>query len=57
MEVRSSLPPDLPLLHVHPALIEQALFNVLENAAKFSPPDEPVRLCAPSVTAINCTST
>lgn len=33
---------DLPVLHVHPALIEQALFNVMENAAKFSPPDHPV---------------
>lgn len=29
---------------VHPALIEQALFNVIENAAKFSPPDEPIRI-------------
>ncbi|MCY1390641.1 Sensor histidine kinase WalK [compost metagenome] len=28
---------DLPLLHVHAALIEQALINVLENAARFSP--------------------
>jgi len=26
------------------ALIEQALFNVMENAAKFSPPGEPVRV-------------
>jgi two-component system sensor histidine kinase KdpD len=24
-------------IHVHPALIEQAIFNVMENAAKFSP--------------------
>jgi len=40
------LPPDLPALHVHPALIEQALFNVLENAAKFSPPGAPVRIVA-----------
>ncbi|WP_200328550.1 ATP-binding protein [Thiocystis violacea] len=30
--------PDLPLLHVQPALMEQALVNVLDNAAKFSPP-------------------
>ncbi len=30
--------PSLPLLYVHPALIEQALFNVVENAAKFSQP-------------------
>ena len=29
--------PELPLLRVHPALVEQALFNILENAAKFSP--------------------
>lgn len=28
----------LPLLWAHPALIEQALVNVLENAARFSPP-------------------
>lgn len=28
---------ELPLLYVHPALIEQALVNVLENAARFSP--------------------
>jgi len=27
----------LPLLYVHAALIEQALVNVLENAARFSP--------------------
>jgi two-component system sensor histidine kinase KdpD len=34
------------LLYVHPALIEQALFNILENAARFSPPGEPVRIVA-----------
>ncbi|MGZ7456843.1 DUF4118 domain-containing protein [Pseudomonas sp. Ma2-10] len=31
------VPPQLPLLYVHAALIEQALVNVLENAARFSP--------------------
>jgi two-component system sensor histidine kinase KdpD len=36
----------LPALYAHPALIEQALFNVLENAAKFSPAGEPIRLRA-----------
>jgi len=34
----------LPQLHVHPALIEQAIFNVLENAAKFSPDDVPIEV-------------
>ena len=38
------LPTDQILLHVHPALIEQALFNILENAARFTPPNEPVRV-------------
>jgi two-component system sensor histidine kinase KdpD len=46
LQVELQLPADLPLLFVHPALIEQALFNVLENAAKFSPPDQPVTLSA-----------
>jgi two-component system sensor histidine kinase KdpD len=40
------LAPDLPLLYVHPALIEQALFNIMENAAKFSPEGVAVRLRA-----------
>lgn len=35
LEIR--LQPPLPPLQVHPALIEQALFNVLHNAVKFSP--------------------
>ncbi|WP_350015962.1 ATP-binding protein [Rhodanobacter sp. IGA1.0] len=42
--VQTGLPPDTVLLYVHPALIEQALFNVLENAAHFSPPGEAVRI-------------
>jgi two-component system sensor histidine kinase KdpD len=40
------LPRDTVLLYVHPALIEQALFNVLENAAQVSPPAAPVRVVA-----------
>jgi two-component system sensor histidine kinase KdpD len=40
------LEPELPLLYVHPALIEQALFNILENAAGFSPADEPIAVAA-----------
>ncbi|WP_026686463.1 sensor histidine kinase [Azovibrio restrictus] len=42
--IEHDIPPGLPPIHVHPALIEQALFNVLENAAKFSPPQEPIRV-------------
>ncbi|MFP6848062.1 MAG: sensor histidine kinase KdpD [Pseudomonas sp.] len=37
-------PPQLPLLYVHAALIEQALVNVLENAARFSPPQGRLRV-------------
>jgi two-component system sensor histidine kinase KdpD len=36
----------LPAIWVHPALVEQALFNVLENAAKFSPPGEAIEIAA-----------
>ncbi len=38
LRVEVILPDVLPLLYVHPALIEQALVNVLENAARFSAP-------------------
>lgn len=37
LQLRTEVPADLPLLYVHAALIEQALINVLENAARFSP--------------------
>ncbi|WP_404474277.1 PAS domain-containing sensor histidine kinase [Vreelandella venusta] len=37
---------ELPLLNVHPALIEQALVNVLENAARFSPPNGVITIAA-----------
>ena len=36
---------------MHPALVEQALFNVLENAAKFSPPGVPIRVEARAIAA------
>ena len=44
LKVDTVLPTDTVLLYVHPALIEQALFNILENAARFSPPGEAVRV-------------
>jgi two-component system sensor histidine kinase KdpD len=42
------LPRDTILLHVHPALVEQALFNILENAGRFTPPGDPVRVTVSS---------
>ncbi len=36
--------PDLPMLDVDPVLLEQALFNILDNAAKFAPEGTTVRI-------------
>jgi two-component system sensor histidine kinase KdpD len=36
--VRVSIAPDLPLLSVDPVLFEQVLVNLVENAAKYTPP-------------------
>ena len=46
VEVVLHVAPDAGAIWVHPALVEQAVFNVLENAAKFSPTDEPVQMDA-----------
>lgn len=46
VEVESHVDAGVGLIHVHPALIEQALFNVMENAARFSPAGRPVRVRA-----------
>ncbi|MBN9460838.1 MAG: sensor histidine kinase KdpD [Burkholderiales bacterium] len=46
VKVESDIDAGIGLIHVHPALIEQAIFNVLENAAKFSPPGEPIEVQA-----------
>jgi two-component system sensor histidine kinase KdpD len=35
---------DLPMLKLDPVLFEQALFNVLDNAAKYAPRDTAIRL-------------
>jgi two-component system sensor histidine kinase KdpD len=35
---------DLPFVRVDPALVEQALVNVLENAAKFAPDSAPIAI-------------
>ena len=46
------VPDGLPPVWVHPALVEQALFNVMENAAKFSPPAAAVRVSARVLSAV-----
>jgi two-component system sensor histidine kinase KdpD len=46
LEVQTVIKNELPPISAHGALLEQALFNVLENAAKFSPPGEPVQVTA-----------
>jgi two-component system sensor histidine kinase KdpD len=44
--VNVALPPDLPLVQFDIGLVEQLLINLLENAAKYSPPVSPIDLCA-----------
>lgn len=44
LRLELQVPDELPLLYAHGALIEQALVNVLENAARFSPPEGRLRV-------------
>jgi signal transduction histidine kinase len=39
-----SIPPNLPAFHADPPRIEAVIRNLLENAAKYSPPDSYIRL-------------
>ena len=48
LQVELQVPQSLPLLYVHAALIEQALINVLENAARFSPSKGRLRIAVDS---------
>jgi two-component system, OmpR family, sensor histidine kinase KdpD len=43
-EVRLSLDPRMSLVPADPVLLEQVLINLLENAAKFAPPDRPIEV-------------
>lgn len=45
-KIRLDLARDLPFARVDPVLIEQALVNILENAAKFTPDSAPIALSA-----------
>ena len=44
--VTVSIPPDLPPVHVDSVLIEQVFFNLLENAARYTPSGSPIELSA-----------
>ncbi|KXZ66249.1 sensor histidine kinase [Acinetobacter venetianus] len=44
VSIKTLFTEELPALYVHPALIEQAVFNILENAAKFSPENVPIEV-------------
>lgn len=45
-KVEMKLPPDLPMVPVDAVLLEQVLFNLLDNAAKYTPPDTAVDVSA-----------
>jgi len=44
--IELNLPADLPMLDLDPVLFEQALFNLLDNAAKYAPAGSLVRIAA-----------
>jgi K+-sensing histidine kinase KdpD len=42
--VTVELSPELPLAYVDPVLVRQALWQIMDNAAKYSPADAPIRI-------------
>jgi two-component system sensor histidine kinase KdpD len=44
--VTLNLPPDLPLIHVDPVLVQQALVQIFDNAAKYSEPNSLISVAA-----------
>lgn len=44
--VTTHLPTNLPLLHADPVALEQALANLLDNAATYTPPGTPIDISA-----------
>ena len=44
--IHVDVPPDLPLVHVDDVLIEQVLLNLVENALKYTPRDQPIEIRA-----------
>jgi two-component system sensor histidine kinase KdpD len=44
--VTVDVPPDLPLIHVDPVLVQQALVQIFDNAVKYSEPGSQIRVRA-----------
>lgn len=44
--VALNMPPDLPLIHVDPVLVKQALVQIFDNAAKYSAPGSQISVAA-----------
>lgn len=47
-KIKLALPPDLPLVHVDAVLVQQALVQIFDNAAKYSPPESGIEISARS---------
>jgi len=45
-QIELELAPDLPMLELDAVLFEQVLFNILDNAAKYAPPETTIRIQA-----------
>ena len=43
-KIEIEIPAELPMLELDPVLFEQVLFNLLDNAAKYAPPDTTLRI-------------
>jgi two-component system sensor histidine kinase KdpD len=43
-DIRLQIPDDLPLVRCDEVMIEQVVFNLVENALKHTPPDSPIRI-------------
>ncbi|HEX4481093.1 MAG TPA: sensor histidine kinase KdpD [Rudaea sp.] len=43
-DIRLQIPDDLPLVRCDEVMIEQVLFNLIENAIKHTPPESPIRI-------------
>ena len=50
-EVAAALPEDLPLVNVDDVLLGQVLANLIENAAKYSPPGSAIEIAAEATPA------